>query len=128
LRFGSHEAERLRQALAEARDDEELRILLIEKHRLLRLCAGERYERLDQPGGICREIVPAQTIARGTRIERRNARPRRHRAGNAGEAERPQQIHIAHDAGERRPRLRRGSRLLRMLAHFFWARRTGRLI
>ncbi len=103
-RIGNDETECRRQAFAEPRDEEDLAVLFIEEHRRFGLRLGESDERVDQAFGVVRIVIPDEARLRVARIERRNPRPADDGARNARQRQRPQQIHIAHDASQRRGR------------------------
>ncbi len=87
--FGGDETERLGQALAMARDQKRLRVLLIEQHRRLRLRGAEREKAIDEPFAAVAIVVPDEACAGIARIQRRHARAADHGAGDPRQRQRP---------------------------------------
>ncbi len=105
------EAEVALEALAVARDEQQVTILRVEQHRGLRLRGPEALEQPQEQGRLLPRIGPIQHHPGEARVARRHPRCRRNCAADTSEAERAEQVDIAQHARERPLGARRGARV-----------------
>ena len=104
FRGSDHEAEDRAEGLAMARDHQQLRIVLVEKDRTLRLRPPKRNEGVYELPALVASLVEKHDLARETRERGRVAGLGDDDARNAGQPQGANKIHVAEDAGERRSR------------------------
>jgi len=95
------EPERRPQSLAVAGDEQQVAVLLVEQHRRLGLPRREPHQRVDLLVGVLPRVDPGECGAGEAREAGRGPGAGHDHAGNPCQAQRPQQVHVAHDAGER---------------------------